>query len=257
MGRLYQQTSLTPSPLINFSSEGSPTASLCQQLLRNDASDSGVDLSEPGISNSVQNFLPSPNSQHAIIGRSHSANLSLTNGQDNANNHALVAKSSSSPTPEQTASSRSPLVPLSAVFSAPAPSLHSFTSDFRHPNSTYSQSIRPTLTISDEDEEDSQLVRNFLPNNAQILPMSNDSFYSDVNTMNNNNRLRQFCSLRNRNPKQNANHPTNQSDNVSPYLGIDGHMGSVRNTFIQPNSGMRGKPIISTFARSRISPSCF
>lgn len=247
---MYQQTSLTPSPLINFSSEGSPTASLCQQLLRNDASDSGVDLSEPGISSSVQNFLPSPNSQHAIIGRSHSANLSLTNGQDNANNHALVAKSSSSPTPEQSASNRSPLVPLSAVFSAPTHSLHSYTSDFRHPSSTYSQSIRPTLTISDEDEEDSQLVRSFLPNNTQILPMSNDSFYSDVNTTNNNNRLRQFCSLRNRNPKQNANHPTNQSDNVSPYLGIDGHMGSVRNTFIQPNSGMRGKQIISTFALS-------
>lgn len=249
--RLYQQISLTASPLINFSSEGSPTTSLCQQLLRNDASDSGVDLSEPGISNSVQNFLPSPNSQHAIIGRSHSANLSLANGQDNGSNHALVAKTSSSPTPEQTGTTRSPLVPLSAVFSAPAPSLHSYTSDFRHGNSSYGQTVRPTLTISDEDEEDSQLSRNFLSNNSQILPMSNDHFYSDFNTSNsNNNRLRQFCSLRNRNPKQNANHSTNQTNNVSPYLGIDGHMGSVRNTFIQPNSGMRGKSIPSLISIS-------
>lgn len=240
--RLYQQIPLTTSPLINFSSEGSPTTAICQQLLRNDASDSGVDLSEPGITNSVQNFLPSPNSQHTIIGRSHSANLSLANGQDNGSNHALVAKTSSSPTPEQTVNNRSSLVPLSAVFSAPAPSLHSYTSDFRHGNSSYTQSVRPTLTISDEDEEDSQLSRNFMSNNTHILPIPNDNFYSDFNNTSNNNsnRLRQFCSLRNRNPKQNSNHPTNQTENVSPYLGIDGNMGSVRNTFIQPNSGMRG-----------------
>jgi hypothetical protein len=236
---LYQQTtSLTPSTLINFSSEGSPNASLCQQLLHNDVSDSGVDLSEPGITNSVQNFLPSPPSQHAIIGRSHSANLPSTNGQDNQNNHSLVVKTSSSPTPEQSVSNRSTLVPLSAVLSAPAPSIHSYGSDFRHSN--YQQQIRPTLTISDE--EDSQIQRNFMSNNNHILPMSNENFYSDINAMNNNNRLRQFCSLRNRNTKNNLNNPTNYTDNVSPYLGIDGHTGSVRNTFTQPNSGMRDVP---------------
>jgi hypothetical protein len=237
---LYQPT---PSPLINFSSEGSPNASLCQQLLRNDASDSGVDLSEPGITNSVQNFIQSPTSQHAIIGRSHSANLPSTNGQDNQNHHPLVVKTSSSPTPEQSISNRSSLVPLSAVLSAPAPSIHSFGSDFRHQN-YQQQQIRPTLTISDEDEEDYQIQPNFMSNNANTLPMSNDNFYSDLNAMNNNKRLRQFCSLRNRNPKTNSNNPTNYTDNVSPYLGIDGHTGSVRNTFIQPNSGMRGKEIL-------------
>jgi hypothetical protein len=245
---LYQQTaSLTPSPLINFSSEGSPNASLCQQLLRNDASDSGVDLSEPGITNSVQTFLPSSPSQHTIIGRSHSTNLPTTNGQDNPNTHPLVVKASSSPTPEQSIPNRSTLVPLSAVLSAPAPSIHSYGSDFRHQN-YQQQQIRPTLTISDEDEEDSQIQRSFMSNNNHILPMSNENFYSDVNTMNNSNRLRQFCSLRNRNTKNNSNNPTNYTDNVSPYLGIDGHTGSVRNTFTQPNSGMRGKENFLSFS---------
>jgi hypothetical protein len=225
---------------MNFSSEGSHTSSLCQQLLRNDASDSGVDLSEPGITNSVQNFLTSPNSQHTLIGRSHSANLSLTNGQDNQHNHPFVVKTSSSPTPEQTISNRSSFVPLSAVLSAPAQSIHSYNLDLRYQNMNYQHQIQPTLTISDEDDEDPQKQRNLMTNNTEI-----DNFYSDANTIENNNRLRQFCSLRNRNTKTNMNNPTNYTEIVSPYLCIDGDPSSVRNTFIQPNSGMRGKLFFS------------
>ena len=248
--RLYKQTSPLPAPLMNFSSETITHTNVSPQLLR-DTSDSGVDLSEP----SVNSILIQQNSQHAIIGRSHSANLSLTNGQDNQNNnnnnnnnnsHAFVVKTSSSPTPEQTVpttatttTNRSTFVPLSAVLSAPAQSIQSFYSDIRHQNSTYShQQIKPTLTISDEDEEDAQ---NFLNNhNSQLLPSSFENFYSD-NNHNNNNRLRQFSSLRNRTGKNPNNNLTNNIDGVSQYLGIDGHTGSVKNTFTQPNSGMRGK----------------
>jgi hypothetical protein len=216
---------------MNFSSEGSQNASVSQPLIRNDANDSGVDLSEPGITNSSQSLLSTHNSQHTIIGRSHSANLGLTNGQDNQNNHSYVVKTSSSPTPEQTSSNRSSFVPLSAVLSAPAQSLHSYYSDFRHQNSSYQQQqIKPTLTISDEDDEDSSQK---LMTNTQ----SNDNFHSDMNTMNNTSRLRQWTSLRNKNPKN----PSNNNDSVSQYLGVDSNTGSVRNTFIQPNSGMRGK----------------
>ena len=217
---------------MNFSSEGSPNSSISQQLIRTDAGDSGVDLSEPGLTNSVQNLL---SSQHSTIGRSHSANLALTNEQDNQSNHQFVIKTSSSPTPEQSVSNRSLFVPLSAVLSAPAPSIHSYFSDFRH----QTQQIRPTLTISDEDEEDYQ-IQNFATNNSQILPKSIDSFYTDINSMDNNNRLRQFSSLRNRNTR---NYPNN-NDGVSQYLGVDAISGTIRNTFIQPNSGMRGKHLI-------------
>lgn len=208
---------------MNFSSEGSPNATICQQLLHNDVSDSGVDLSEPNVTNSGQTFLPSPNSQHTIIGRSHSANLTSTNGQDNQNNHAFVIKTSSSPTPEQSIPTRSSFVPLSAVLSAPAQSIHSYNSEFHHQNFGYHQQIKPTLTISDEDEEDFNLSSN------QLQPADNT------------NRLRQFSSLRTKNPKQNMNNQGNNSSSVSPYLCIDGDSGSVRNTFIQSNSGMRGK----------------
>jgi hypothetical protein len=219
---------------MNFSSEGSQNSSLCQQLIRNDANDSGVDLSEPCMTNSSQNLLSTQNpQQHMIIGRSHSANLALTNGQDNQHNHPFVVKTSSSPTPEQTNSNRSSLVPLSAVLSAPAQSLHSYYSDFRHQNSSYQQQIKPTLTISDEDDEDPQ---NSLLSNSQLI-QSNDNFHSDINTMNNSSRLRQWTSLRTKNARPN----TNNNESVSQYLCVDSNAGSVRNTFIQPNSGMRGK----------------
>jgi hypothetical protein len=223
---------------MNFSSETSHNTSLCQQLIRKDASDSGVDLSEPGIINSAQNFLISHNFQHTIIGRSHSANLTSINGQDNQNNHPFVAKTASSPTPEQTISNRSSLVPLSAVLSAPAQSIHPYYSDFRHQNSNYQQQqIKPTLTISDEDEEDLQTQQNYMTNhNTQF-----NNCHSDVNTMNNTNRLGQFRSLRSRYPKNPTDNMTNNTEIVSPYLCIDDNPASVRNTFIQPNSGMRGK----------------
>jgi hypothetical protein len=229
---------------MNFSSEGSPNSSLCQQLIRTEAGDSGVDLSESGLTNSVQNLL---SSQHTTIGRSHSANLASTNEQDNQSNHQFVIKTSSSPTPEQSVSNRSSFVPLTGVLSAPAPSIHSHYGDSRPQNSIHQQ-IRPILTRSDEDDEDSQIQQNFMTNNSQILPKSMDKFCPDVNSMDHNNRLRQFSSLRNRNTRNNLNNTLNNSESVSQYLGVDAISGSVRNTFIQPNSGMRGKYFLLSFS---------
>jgi hypothetical protein len=229
---------------MNFSSEGSTNASLCQHLLHNDVGDSGVDLSESGITNSVQNFLISPNSQHSIIGRSHSANIPSTTGQDNQNNHPLVVKTSSSPTPEQSVSNRSSFVPLSAVLSAPAQSIHSYSSDFRHQNFNYQQQIKPTLTISDEDGEETDTRINY----KQTLPESMEHFSS-----NNISRLGQFRSLRDKDSKNNTNHSANHTEGVSSYLAIEGAYASVRNTFIQPNSGMRGKENFSIIFDLRFS----
>ncbi|CAF1056677.1 unnamed protein product [Adineta steineri] len=247
--RPYQQPPQSSSPplppppsLVNFSSDGSKNSFISQQIIHNDASDSGVDLSEPGLTTSVQNLLSSQNSQHTAIGRSNSANLASTNEQDNQSNHQLVIKTSSSPTPEQTNTIRSSFTPLTGVLSAPAPSIHSYFSDFRHQNSIYPhQQIRPTLTISDEDEEEYQM-QDFTTDHTQNLPKSIDKFYSDINSQEKtNHRLRQFSSLCHHKPKNNLNNSGN-TDCVSQYLAIDGQTGSVRNTFIQPNSGMRDVP---------------
>ncbi|CAF0998317.1 unnamed protein product [Adineta ricciae] len=242
--RSYQQISppsTTASLLANFVSEGSYHTNVSQQPIRKDASDSGVDLSEPCLTNSVQNLLSSQTSQHSSIGRSHSANLGLNNEGDDQPNHQFVIKSSSSPTPEQTTTVRPSFVPLTAVLSAPAPSHYSYYSDFRHQNSTYShQQGRPTLTISDEDEEEPSAHLY-----SRNLFTSTDKSYSDINATENNannNRLRQFCSLRNRPTRTHMNNSANNSESVSQYLGVDGVSGSTRNTFIQPNSGMRDVP---------------
>ncbi|CAF3642534.1 unnamed protein product [Adineta steineri] len=247
--RPYQQPPQSSSPplppppsLVNFSSDGSKNSFISQQIIHNDASDSGVDLSEPGLTTSVQNLLSSQNSQHTAIGRSNSANLASTNEQDNQSNHQLVIKTSSSPTPEQTNTIRSSFTPLTGVLSAPAPSIHSYFSDFRHQNSTYPhQQIRPTLTISDEDEEEYQM-QDFTTDHTQNLPKSIDKFYSDINSQEKtNHRLRQFSSLCHHKPKNNLNNSGN-TNCVSQYLAIDATTGSIRNTFIQPNSGMRDVP---------------
>lgn len=214
---------------MTISSEGSPS-SFAHQLVRKDASDSGVDLTESGMNSSVQNLL-----SHVIVGRSYSANLTLPNGQENSSNHPFVGKTTSSPTPEQTGHTRSTFTPLSAVLSAPAPSMSSYYSDFRQQNATYQQQMNPTLTISDEDEQESQLQSSYIDNSGQT---GLDAFLADIDT---SKRLRQFYSLRNRNARTNDNDLMNQQQGVSQYLGVDGHADTVRNTFIQPNSGMRGK----------------
>ena len=225
-----QQQQHSPSPLMNISSEGSPS-SFAHQLVRKDASDSGVDLTESGMNSSMQSLLA-----HVIVGRSHSANLTPPNGQENSSNHQFVAKTTSSPTPEQTRHHRSTFTPLSAVLSAPAPSMNSYYSDFRHQTATYQQQMNPTLTISDEDEQESQLHSPYTDNSANRGQTS----LIDMNDIGTSKRLRQFYSLRNRNARTNDNDLMNQQQGVSQYLGVDGHPETVRNTFIQPNSGMRG-----------------
>jgi hypothetical protein len=227
---------------MNFSSEGSHTSSLCQQLIRNEASDSGVDLTDPGMTNLTPKYLATQNQQHAFIGRSNSANLVLTNGQNTQHNHAFVVKSSSSPTPEQSMTNRSPRVSLSAVLSEPAQSMQSYYSDSRQQNSSYSQKqyTNPTLTVSDEDDQETQDQQNYGDYNKPLTSTISDSFTSDMNTVDNSIRLRQFISLRKPNPRNQLNGMGNNQVGVSAYLGVDGDSGSVRNTFIQPNSGMRG-----------------
>ncbi|UJR31471.1 hypothetical protein I4U23_018960 [Adineta vaga] len=242
--RPNQQASPPPtaSPLMNFISEGSCNTTISQQLSRTDAGDSGVDLSEPCLTTSAQNLL---SSQHSTVGRSHSANLALTKEEENQTSHLFVAKSTSSPTPEQTNTTRTSFVPLTGVLSAPAPTHHSYYSDFRHQNSSYSQQQgRPTLTISDEDEEEPSADYY-----SQFPTKSFDKFYFDMNTADNNtttttnnNRLRQFSSLRNRNARTHSNNSASNGESVSQYLAVDGAFGSVRNTFIQPNTGMRDVP---------------
>lgn len=222
-----------PPPLVNFVSEGSPNASLSQPLIRHVASDSGIDLTEPSITNSVQNILSAHDKQHSIMGRSHSDNLALVNGQDNQHNHIYVGKTASSPTPEQKMPSHSPLIRLSAVLSAPAQSIHSYYSEHRHQNSNYSQQSKQPLTINDENREELLMQQNY-------QTKSHERFL-DVTTPDTRNRLRPSYSLHNRGAKGYFNVSRNMTEGVSPYLGVDGDSDSVPNTFIQPNSGMRGK----------------
>ncbi|CAM4872412.1 unnamed protein product [Rotaria socialis] len=240
--RLHQQTSPPPSSLMNFTSEGSHNSPSSQQLMGHVASDSGVDLTEPNMINPVQSILTTHDSQHLSIGHSHSDKLTLISGQDNQNNHIFAGKTTSSPTPEQSISNHSQLTPLSAAVSAPSQSIGSYYSELRHQNSNYQQQMKSALTISDEDEEIPQIQHNFTKNFMQTIPNSIDNFHLDPQTPYNRNRLRQFCSLRNRNTKPYPNASRNSNELVSPYLCVDGNFGSVPNKFLQPNSGMRDVP---------------
>lgn len=183
------------------------------------------------MNNSVQNLL-----SQCLVNRS---NLTLPNNQENLSGHSFVSKTTSSPIPEQSlTSNRTTMIPLSAVLSAPVPSLHSFYSDFRSNSSNYGQTqLKAPVTISDEDENENQLSNNYLETNSsrQI-----DMFLSEINQMEPNKRLVQFRSLRHRNSRPYGQQRANHNESVSPYLAVDSNTESVRNTFIQPNSGMRG-----------------
>ena len=220
---------------MNLPSEGSTSSSFAQQLMRKDASDSGVDLTETGMNNSVQSLLSQSLANRQAL------NLSST-GQETTPNRPYVSKTASSPIPEQNiANNRSAPVPLSAVLSAPIPSMHSFYSDYRPNNTNYGQNqLKAPSTISDEDEQESQLQGNY---HETITARPLEFFLSDMNPADTNKRLTQFRSLRNRNSRMYGQARNNHNDSVSPYLAIDSNTDSVRNTFIQPNSGMRGKLI--------------
>jgi hypothetical protein len=184
-------------PLMNYSSENSHLT-MCQQLKRHETNDSGVDLTEPIP---IQNFLS-------------------LNQQPSQNRHSFVVKTASSPIPEHATIYVPPRTPLKGVLSAP--SQPTFT-DYRQKNSNYQQQKhRSTLAKSDEEEQESQQIEDFVSDKS--------------NTTDNTKPLGQFYSLRYRNIKNNRN-----GDNVSQYLGVDSNSAPVRNTFTQSNTGMRGK----------------
>jgi hypothetical protein len=202
------------------------------QFKRNEVTDSGVDLTEPPLNNSVHNLLT-----HGNVARSHSSGLVLVSAQENLANHPCIGKTSSSPIPEQSAGIHRPsVVPLSAVLSAPAPSMHSYYSSLHSNSNAFGAqpNSKPKLTISDEDEQENSIQSPY--NESSIA----------------GKRLGQFSSLRNRNARMYGQQMRNTNESVSPYLGVDTNADSVCNTFIQPNSGMRGKTMLFIIERASL-----
>lgn len=188
-------------PLMNFTSEGSYNSTTSQQLTRHETSDSGVDLSEPSINNPNQHF---------------SSTMSIQK------KHSFVGKTASSPIPEHATLDIPARVALKGVLSAPPPTTN--YSDYRHKNSNYQQKKHiSTLAKSDEDEQESQ---------NEI----NDYISENNNSTDTAKPLGQFFSLRYRNIRTNQN-----TEDVSQYLGVDANSAPVRNTFMQANTGMKGK----------------
>lgn len=228
--------------LISASETSGKTATLFNKsFVHKDVGDSGVDLSENGMTNSVQNLL-----SHPLAPRSTPTNLALPNSQDPLANHPFVGKTTSSPVPEQTSASnpRPTMIPLSAALSAPAPLKHGYYSEFP-PNSSQSQQQgTPTLTISDEDEEDRHHHHQQQQQQHYNSEQNSQPIDTLLNEMNTSRRLQHFCSLRTRNTRLPGQQINSNTGSVSQYLAVDGNADAVRNTFIQPNSGMRGKMIL-------------
>ena len=201
-------------------------------------------MTATSMNSSVQSLL-----SHSPVVRSNSGNLSLPNGQDNLPNHPFVGKSASSPIPEQTVShTRSSMVPLSAVLSAPAPSIQSCYWDFQSNSSSYStQQMQPAMNNSGDENQETHGQGNY-------SDKSFDIFSSEMNTNETSKRLGHFSSLRTRTARMHEQNGNNNLEGVSPYLCVDGNSNSVRNTFTQANSGMRGKS--TPASHQSISSSC-
>ena len=217
----------TPAaPLMTCSSEGSRVSPIRQQLMHYEGNDSGVDLTEAGINNSLHSFLSSHHhqqlQQHPFVGRAPSAGVpSSVVSSYRSNNHLLVTETVSSPIPEQVISH----VPLAAALSAPVSSPYS---DYRQRKALHrTGKMNPTLPKSDEEEEETA----GRDSNSPTDNASNDQ--NDVNQP--TKMLRPWTSLRQRNTRPNP--PT---EDVSQYLDVDGNSRPIWNTFIQPNTGMRG-----------------
>ncbi|CAF1082259.1 unnamed protein product [Rotaria sp. Silwood1] len=214
----YSSIHSQPQPLINYSSDNTSQQNtiLCQQLIRHEINDSGVDLTEPTITNSLQNFLPT----HSYHDR-----LQRTNLLSTINKHSFVVKTASSPIPENSTTTTiniSNRVPLTGVLSAPSPTIYS---DYRHKNLNYQQQQQKHKIL-------------LTKNNENDLEKSNEDIIREENNINDNSKtLTHFYSLRYPNTKINQ-----IKDNVSQYLGVDANSTSVQNTFIEPNTGMRDVP---------------
>jgi hypothetical protein len=220
--------STTAAPLMTCSSEGSRISPIRQQLTRFEGNDSGVDLTEAGINNTLHNFLSSHHhqAQHPFVSRTQSVNVPSPVVSYRPNNHSLVTESVSSPIPEQVISH----VPLAAALSAPVSSPYS---DYRQRSAPHrSGKLNPTLTKSDEEEEET-VGRDSNSSTDNIRQEVNND---QTNSNQPNKMLRPWCSLRQRNTRPNP--PT---EDVSQYLDVDGKSRPIWNTFIQPNTGMRGK----------------
>jgi hypothetical protein len=127
--------------------------------------------------------------------------------------HSSVGKTASSPIPEHATLNVPARIPLKGVLSAPPSTSHYY--DLRQPKHV------STLAKSDEEEEDEQESQQ--QNHASNHPTDNSK------------PLGQFYSLRYRSAK-NPN-----TEDVSPYLGVDANSMSPNSTYSQPNSGMKGK----------------
>ncbi len=194
-------------PLMTFASESSSNSQISQQLTRHETNDSGVDLSDPSITNPMHNLL--------------SKNSYLERNLSSQKKHSFVGKTASSPIPEHATLDVPVRVPLKGVLSAPPA-----TSDRRQQSSIYQRGKHiSTLAKSDEEEEDEQ------ESQKQI-----DALISGTNNSTDNSKppLGQFYSLRYRNIR-NSN-----TEDVSQYLGVDANSAPVRNTFMQSNTGMKG-----------------
>ncbi|CAF1021410.1 unnamed protein product [Adineta steineri] len=141
----------------------------------------------------------------------HSHSHSFIDRTQSNNKHTFVGKTASSPIPEHETLHVPARMLVKGELSAPAPASSSNYQQFKH---------RSTLAKSDEDEQESQEQTNdFNHTNERSKPLG------------------QFYSLRYRNIKPNQN-----SEDVSQYLGVDANSTPGRNTFLQPNTGMKDVP---------------
>ena len=211
----FEQPVSAAIPFASYASEGASSVRSNSELGCLKSNDSGLDLSETDSIHPMHRFLASQK-RHTSVARSHSANTPSV---------GIVLL----PPGLEQSSANKPLVsahaPLTAVCSAPMPSMHS---EYRQPTSR-------TLAKSDEEEPESDEPT--MNASGRSLYQSKDDFSSDENTNAlHPRRLGQYYSLR-----QRPNKATPTGNDVSQYLGVDRPCASMRNTFLQPNSGMTGK----------------
>lgn len=198
-------------PLMNFSSEGTANLQIPQQLTRHETNDSGVDLTEPSMSN----FLSQHHPKYSTYERH-----PLTSTTSSQKKHLFVGKTASSPIPEHASIDGPIRVPLKGVLSAPPSSTH--PSDSRQRNSPNHHEKNHREQTEEEEEE------GFTHGLQRLI--------SEENSPKDTSRpLGQFYSQRFRTVKPPP------KDDVSQYLGVETSSAPVINTFTQPNSGMKGK----------------
>ena len=192
-------------PLMNFSSESVSNHQISQQLKRNETNDSGVDLTEP----SITNLFASHPGKYSTLDRHPSASSSQKR-------HLFVGKTASAPIPEHATIDTPVRVPLAGALSAPIAS--SNQSDSRQKSSPNGSDQHSTDPVERESS------------NAIQLLISEETSSKDSSRP-----LGPFFSQCHRNVK------TPHTDDVSQYLGVETNSAPVINTFNQPNSGMKGK----------------